>query len=98
MPAPEGATFVVNVDGLDYVNQLEDLVYPRPDTNNADYIADDERRIYYAGDYCSYRNPGFEAATLSGMDLAQHILGQIKASETSPPWNHPDSSVDSRNL
>ena len=39
-----------------------------------DYLADDNLGLYYAGDFCSNLNPGFEAAALSGFDLAQHII------------------------
>ena len=53
------------------------LVYPRPTELPAarprDFAAVDELRVYYAGDYCSSRNPGFEAAALSGRDAARHI-------------------------
>jgi hypothetical protein len=39
-----------------------------------DYIADDEQRIYYVGDFCSRHTPGVEAAVLSAMDAVQHLL------------------------
>lgn len=39
-----------------------------------DYLADDEMGLYYAGDFCSSRCPGFEAAALSAIDVAEHIL------------------------
>ncbi|MGK3746756.1 MAG: hypothetical protein ACI90V_013619 [Bacillariaceae sp.] len=39
-----------------------------------DFLADDKLGLYYAGDFCSSLNPGFEAAALSGFDLAQHII------------------------
>ena len=38
-----------------------------------DFVAVDERRIFYAGDFCSRRPPGFEASALSGVDVAAHI-------------------------
>jgi len=37
------------------------------------FVADDEQGLYYCGDFCSNLNPGFEAAALSGLDLAEHI-------------------------
>ena len=40
---------------------------------DVDFVALDERRIYYAGDFCSRRAPGFEAAALSGVDVAAHM-------------------------
>jgi len=40
---------------------------------SADYVADDGRRLYYAGDYCSSHTPGVEAAVLSAIGAAQHI-------------------------
>ncbi|GAX09530.1 uncharacterized protein FisN_16Lh223 [Fistulifera solaris] len=38
-----------------------------------DFVADDDLRLYYAGDFCSNRCPGFEAAALSGFHVAAHI-------------------------
>ena len=49
----------------------------------ADFVAVDEQRIYYAGDFCSRRPPGFEAAALSGTDAAAHIRS-VLCSTTSP--------------
>ena len=45
-----------------------------------DYLADDGRGLYYAGDFCSRRNPGFEAAALSAMDAAEAIRAQSASS------------------
>lgn len=39
-----------------------------------DFIADDTHHLYYAGDFCSCRNPGFEASALSGVSVARHII------------------------
>jgi len=50
------------------------LVFDR--TNEAplqDFVADDQLQLYYAGDFCSSMNPGFEAAALSGIHVAQYI-------------------------
>jgi hypothetical protein len=38
-----------------------------------DFLADDDEGIYYAGDFCTWRPPGVEAAALSGLHTAQHI-------------------------
>jgi hypothetical protein len=45
--------------------------------DSRDFVAVDARRIYYAGDFCSTRAPGFEAAALSGRDVAQHMLSVL---------------------
>jgi hypothetical protein len=61
------------------------LVYDRPaaadctDGHDRDFIADDAMRLYYAGDFCSRRNPGMEAAALSGADVAAHIVAVVRA-------------------
>lgn len=81
LPAPTNhlsANHIVHVDGLDYVNHVENLVYDRPQTDEKDFVMDDERKLYYAGDFCSHCNPGFEAAALSGLDLARHLIQQNK--------------------
>jgi predicted NAD/FAD-dependent oxidoreductase len=81
LPAPrnEFCRNVINIDGLDYVSQVTNLVYPRDEEDSAhrDFVANDSEKLYYAGDFCSLRCPGFEAAALSGFDLAQHILTTI---------------------
>jgi predicted NAD/FAD-dependent oxidoreductase len=39
-----------------------------------DFVAlDAGTRVYYAGDFCSRRTPGFEAAALSALDVARHM-------------------------
>jgi hypothetical protein len=66
------------------------LVYDRPNaaagqgdhgaqTHDAtrDFVADDALGLYYAGDFCSCRNPGFEAAALSGASAADHIVSVV---------------------
>ena len=35
------------------------------------------QRLYYAGDFCSRRAPGFEAAALSAADAAAHVVCQL---------------------
>ena len=39
-----------------------------------DFLADDEQKIYYASDYVSSQLPGMEAAALSGLDAARHVV------------------------
>lgn len=48
------------------------LVHETVNTDR-DFVADDDLHLYYAGDFCSNRCPGFEAAALSGMNAAAHI-------------------------
>mmetsp|Transcript_105054 Transcript_105054/g.201647 ORF Transcript_105054/g.201647 Transcript_105054/m.201647 type:complete len:477 (-) Transcript_105054:54-1484(-) len=55
---------------------------PRPadhENGNAprDFLADDERRIYYASDYVSGQLPGLEASALSALDAARHIVSKL---------------------
>ena len=70
------------VCGVRYEQELLPLVYDRPDAagDETDFIADDARGLYYAGDFCSHRCPGFETAALSALDAAEHI------SERFTPW------------
>lgn len=74
-----------------YESQTPPLVYRRPDAGvgggglgdksdaDIDYLADGGLRLYYAGDFCSKRPPGFEAAALSGLDVAEHILANLRS-------------------
>ena len=39
----------------------------------ADFLFDDALKLYYAGDFCSWRVPGVEAAALSGLHAAEHM-------------------------
>ena len=39
----------------------------------ADFLFDDALKLYYAGDFCSWRVPGVEAAALSGLHVAKHM-------------------------
>lgn len=34
-----------------------------------DFISDDALKLYYAGDFCSHRAPGVEAAALSAVEI-----------------------------
>jgi len=73
----------VNVLGTEYEGgKALQFVFERPAAaagRGEDYIADDGMHLYYAGDFCSQRNPGFEAAALSGADVAQHIARVVSA-------------------
>ena len=61
--------------GTKYCTELKSsLVFSTPERQGQDFIADDDHRLYYAGDFCSYHNPGFEASALSGLSVAQHII------------------------
>jgi predicted NAD/FAD-dependent oxidoreductase len=81
LPAPKGikSSAVEEICGTTYVKSLHSsLVYQTKDDDKdgerKDFVADDELGLYYAGDFCSKRNPGFEAAALSGLDCAKHIV------------------------
>lgn len=78
LPAPDHL-FAVNEDicGTRYAGSLPaSLVYPKISTA-LDFVADDNLHLYYAGDFVSHRNPGFEAAALSGLDLAKHLVNTL---------------------
>jgi hypothetical protein len=90
LPAPTVGLVDENIEtvcGVRYAKHIPSLVYPRPDNDNndnnddatatvpaKDFLADDAQGLYYAGDFCSQRNPGFEAAALSGLDVAEHMM------------------------
>jgi hypothetical protein len=81
LPVPESISndFETICDTV-YASSLHSsLVYPRPRDaiRKRDFVADDTLRLYYAGDFCSHRNPGFEAAALSGLDVAKHVSERI---------------------
>ncbi len=63
-----GTTYASKVTGS--------LVYSSSEKTQENFVADDSIGLYYGGDFCSHLNPGFEAAALSGLDLAKHILSQ----------------------
>ena len=54
-----------------HINEKENEI-PR------DYLYDDSLGLFYAGDFCSRRTAGVEAASLSGMDVANHVHGFLK--------------------
>lgn len=61
--------------GTQYCAELKSsLVFSTAERQGRDFIADDNHRLYYAGDFCSCYNPGFEASALSGISVAQHII------------------------
>ncbi len=69
--APE---HVHEICGTTYASTVKgSLVYSSPHSPQ-NFVADDTIGLYYGGDFCSNLNPGFEAAALSGLDLAKHIL------------------------
>lgn len=43
-----------------------------------DYLHDDNLGLFYAGDFCSRRTAGVEAACLSGIDVANHVHDFLK--------------------
>ena len=74
-PSWEGTP--VELMGVTYQSAIPPLMRPRPPGDELDFISSDEQRLYYAGDYCSRRAPGFEAAALSAADAAAHIVSQL---------------------
>ena len=88
MPAPAGVggrdtlgrgDTTSQVLGGEYESAVPPLLFEAP-AGSDEFVADDGRRLYYAGDYCSRRNPGFEAAALSGLAAAQHIRAVVLGS------------------
>ena len=77
---------VEDICGTRYASKVKgSLVYPsRSDDADGDditgadkdFVADEDKGLYYGGDFCSSLNPGFEAAALSGFDLARHIINR----------------------
>jgi len=66
-----------NTNTNDLVNDDDDTQEAEAEAEevaNKNFVADDDLGLYYAGDFCSMLNPGFEAAALSGYDVAQHII------------------------
>jgi predicted NAD/FAD-dependent oxidoreductase len=66
-----GTTYASKVKGSVVYSTPPSLTSSSPSQN---FVADDAMGLYYGGDFCSHLNPGFEAAALSGFDLAKHIL------------------------
>ena len=84
MPAPRGWEGTpVQVMGVTYQSEVPPLLPAAAEdaasAERADFVADDGQRLYFAGDFCSSRAPGFEAAALSGFDAAEHIVRQLTA-------------------
>jgi hypothetical protein len=42
------------------------------------FLHDDDRGLFYAGDFCSHRAAGVEAAYLSGIDVANHVFNLLQ--------------------
>jgi len=84
LPAPSSVLpeddAVVQVCGVDYAKQVPSLVYERPkEVSESDFVADDNMALFAAGDFTSHRYPGFEAAALSGLDVAQHMVESLRS-------------------
>jgi predicted NAD/FAD-dependent oxidoreductase len=82
LPAPDFiADDIEEICGTRYAGKLKSsLVYPADSAHKTtDFVADDDLFLYYAGDFCSHRNPGFESAALSGLDVAKHIVASTLA-------------------
>lgn len=85
MPAPAGAggrdakgrgATTREVLGVAYEAAVPPLLF-EPPPGSDEFVADDKLRLYYAGDYCSQRAPGFETAALSGLAAARHVRGVL---------------------
>jgi len=85
LPAPfKENQEVQDICGSMYTCDLPDsVVYPRiqgqasgdqKKEEDIDFIHDDALQLYYAGDFCSSRCPGFEASALSGLDVAKYMV------------------------
>lgn len=59
-------------------NDTNDVNEKKNGKERKDYLYDDALGLYYAGDFCSYRIAGVEAAVLSGINVAEHIIAQLK--------------------
>jgi len=53
------------------------MLDPQPSAGERDFLYDDALKVYYAGDFCSWRVPGVEAAALSGLHVAQHMSAAL---------------------
>ena len=69
-----GSDTTVCVADVEYESATPPLVYDRPAVEAPDFLADDALGLVYAGDFTSSRAPGFEAATLAGLDAAEHLV------------------------
>ena len=56
----------------DIKKKVENEIFSR------DYLHDDNLKLFYAGDFCSRRSAGVEAACLSGIDVANHVHELLK--------------------
>ena len=77
---------VTRLMGVAYDSSTPDLVYAKPSPElsgrtGPDFLCDDALGLYYAGDFCSGRAPGFEAAVLSALDAADHMGRALLRSE-----------------
>jgi len=76
LPAPPSTSpeNIVQVCGVDYAQRIPSLVFERPAVLKSDFVANNGMRLFAAGDFTSQRCPGFEAAALAGVDVAQHMI------------------------
>jgi len=58
-------------------SNLNEAKRDQMDVGGNDFLADDEQSIFYSSDYVSTRLPGFEAAALSALDAAQHVVSRM---------------------
>ena len=66
-----------DVLGDRFVSKLNRPLVHETVDHGKDFVADDDLQLYYAGDFCSNRCPGFEAAALSGFHAAAHIKDEL---------------------
>ena len=52
-----------------------DNAYEEIKTKN--YLYDDELGLYYCGDFCSQGVAGIQAASLSGLQVASHLMNTL---------------------
>lgn len=51
----------------------------RRDDTEFDFLVDEDLMLFQAGDMVSRFTPGFEAAALSGMDAADHLMSLFES-------------------
>ncbi len=71
--AEESCDDIHHIVGDRFAAKLNKPLVHEVTDSGRDFVADDDLRLYYAGDFCSNRCPGFEAAALSGFHVAAHI-------------------------
>ena len=80
IPGSFSGADTVEIAGTRYQRNIPPLAPGRLDGSNqeeADFLADDEQQVYFAGDFVSSsRRPGVEAAVLSAEQCARHVLSK----------------------